>query len=115
MLTKISNLGFLAVFAATLFLGCGQYNEKSQANNSKEVATAMNIEKVTLDVQGMTCSGCEYNVESALKKINGVATVKVDHSNAIAEIQYNSEIANVKEMVAAVNKTGYKATAPKKN
>ncbi len=75
----------------------------------------MNIEKVTLDVQGMTCSGCEYNVESALKKIDGVATVEADYSNAIAEIRYDPEFANVEKFVAAVNKSGYKATAPKKN
>ena len=49
-------MAFVAVFATTLFLVCGKYNEKGQVNDSKGVATAMNIEKVTLDVQGMTCS-----------------------------------------------------------
>ncbi len=115
MLAKFLSVGIVAVLAATLFLSCGKYNEKGQANDSKEVATAMNVAKVTLDVQGMTCSGCEYSVKSALKEIAGVTKAEASFANKSAEVEFDPEVATVAQLVEAVNKTGFKAQAPKSN
>ncbi|MFQ5709703.1 MAG: cation transporter [bacterium] len=113
MMRKLFNPVLVLLLGVALFSGCSKNGERSP-EESNQVATA-NVQKVTLDVQGMTCSGCEYNVESALKKVDGVAAVKADYKKAMAEIQYDPSVASVEEMVAAVNKTGYKASAPKTN
>jgi copper chaperone CopZ len=70
---------------------------------------------VTLDVKGMTCSGCEYSVESALKKVKGVTAADADFKKANAVIEYDTKAVKVERLVEAVNKTGYKATEPEKD
>lgn len=112
MLRKVLTSGLVSILASVLFLGCGKYDEKQQGNESSEVA-ALNTKKVTLDVQGMTCSGCEYNVESALNKIDGVAEVKADYASNSAQVEFDPKRASLDQLIVAVNESGYKAKAPK--
>lgn len=111
---KILSIGLVSFLVLTIWVGCNQNNKKTNSDTSQEVAT-MNLKKVTLDVQGMTCSGCEYNVESALKKVDGVAKAKADYSNGKAEVEFDPEIATVEQLVEAVNKSGYSANAAQIN
>lgn len=102
--------GMVLLLSFAVFSGCSKSadaNDKDGAKKSNSVT-----QQVTLDVKGMTCSGCEYSVESALKKVEGVKKVSADHKKAVAVVEYDPETASVGEMVEAVNKTGYKAAAP---
>ena len=63
----------------------------------------------------MTCSGCEYNVESALKKIDGVTKVKAAFARHAAEVEFDPETATVAQLVQAVNGLGYTAEEQKLN
>lgn len=101
-------MSLTAILGAVLFFSCGRFSETDETESSQEVTVA-NVMKVTLDVQGMTCSGCEYNVESALKQIDGVAKVKADFSSHSAVVEFEPGTATVDKMVEAVNKVGYKA------
>ncbi len=110
MLRKLLQISIVSLVGAVLFSGCGKYADNSHAEESKEVTSA-NIEKITLDVQGMTCSGCEHAVESALKKIDGVAKAKADFTHDMAEVQFDPDIISVEQLVDAVNGTGFSAKA----
>ena len=110
MSRKLVSVGLVSLLFAVLLVCCGQNNEQSSSNTSKEVVT-MNVKKVTLDVQGMTCSGCEHAVESALKKIDGVAKAKADFTHDMAEVQFDPDIISVEQLVDAVNGTGFSAKA----
>ena len=114
MLRKLVSVGLVSLLVPVLLVCCGQNSEQSNSKTSKEVAS-MNLKKVTLDVQGMTCSGCEFNVESVLKKVDGVAKVKADYENDTAEVQFDPQIASVDKLVEAVNHTGYSAKTTKIN
>jgi len=118
MLKKTLTLSFAILFSAVLLSGCGGKSDVPATKSAKDLQDASTATKlVTLDVQGMTCSGCEYNVTSALKKIDGVKEVNASSENAATVVRYDPTLANVEEMVAAVNQSGYKASAPaqKKN
>lgn len=118
MLKKMFTLSVTILFSAVLIAGCGKKSDVPAAKTTKNLQDASTATKlVTLDVQGMTCSGCEYNVKSALKKVDGVKEVDASSKNAVAIVRYDPKLANVEEMVAAVNQSGYKASAPaqKKN
>ena len=56
-----------------------------------------------------TLSGCEYNVESALKKIDGVTKVKAAFAQHSAAVEFDPEAATVVQLVQAVNGLGYTA------
>lgn len=113
MFKSILSMGVVVTLAGGLLIRCGQKDGNSSKTN-QEVA-AVNVEKLTLEVKGMTCSGCEGAVESALKKVDGVAKVKADYQNDRAEVEFDPQKASVDKLVAAVNGSGYTAKPPQTN
>lgn len=66
-----------------------------------------NMQTKTLDVKGMTCGHCKMSVESALKGLDGVATVEVDLSNGKVEVTYDEAKVSFENMKEVVEDQGY--------
>ncbi|WP_394740546.1 heavy-metal-associated domain-containing protein [Natronococcus roseus] len=60
-----------------------------------------------ITVSGMSCEGCEENVEEALTAVSGVTAVDVDRTTEVATIEGS---ANADELAAAIEEAGYEAT-----
>src|SRR3989338_2468658 len=56
----------------------------------------------------MHCSSCAAIIERQLKKVPGVADAKVNFAAEKASILYNAGITKVEDLIAAVEKAGYK-------
>lgn len=67
------------------------------------------MEKVKLNVKGMSCQHCVKAVESALKAVDGVSDVKVKLSSSKAIVSYDGAKTNIAALKAAVNEQGYQA------
>ncbi len=68
---------------------------------------------VVIPVQGMVCIACAGTVKTALKSIAGVSRVEVSLEKRTAEVTYAPEKLSPDQLVAAINKAGYKAGPPK--
>lgn len=104
---------YMSLLLAFFVLSCSQEAGNSEAQGTQPLAE--NLQKVSLEVDGMTCSGCEYNVESTIKKIAGVTFVKADHEGKSAEITFDPEVADVQQFIEAVNGIGYSANKSRLN
>ena len=62
----------------------------------------------TIDVDGMSCGGCEQNVVEALENVSGVSDANADHEAGTATVEGD---ANTDDLVAAVQDAGYDASA----
>lgn len=62
----------------------------------------------TITVEGMTCGGCEQNVEEALANVDGVTSIDVDRTTGSATVEGNSD---TDVLVSAVEDAGYSASA----
>jgi len=65
------------------------------------------LEPTTLSIEGMTCSSCVNSVEKALNAVDGVSAT-INFATETAHILAPADI-DVKELVKAVEKAGYKA------
>ncbi len=65
------------------------------------------VEKMILDVTGMTCGGCVHRVETALQQVEGVEGVSVDLKAGTAAILGDP---NLSEVVDCVKRLGFLAT-----
>jgi copper chaperone CopZ len=74
-----------------------------QGANDEQVA------KAVFRVQGMSCSGCEATMEIALKKLDGVESVKASYDEGRAEISYRPSQVGVQKIQQAIEQLGYKA------
>lgn len=64
-------------------------------------------ERVTIKVGGMTCAMCVKTIESALGRLDGIVSAKVNLGTEKAYVTYNPKIATVAEMKEAIEEAGY--------
>lgn len=70
-------------------------------------------QEVRFAVQGMTCAACENHVNSELAKVAGVVTYKTSFDSRSSLVSFDESKVGVSQIVAAINKTGYKVTGHK--
>lgn len=62
---------------------------------------------VKLAVEGMTCASCPYMVKSALKKVEGVATIDVSLEKKLAVVTFDDATTNVAALTEATSSAGF--------
>jgi copper chaperone len=60
--------------------------------------------------EGFSCPSCVNKIEKQVGRLKGVSSVKVHFASARIEVDHDESKASVDEIVAAIAKTGYKAT-----
>ncbi|MFC7134455.1 MULTISPECIES: heavy-metal-associated domain-containing protein [Salinibaculum] len=63
-------------------------------------------EKRTISVVGMSCTGCEANVEDSLEGIDGVESVDADHEQGTVDVDASASVADG-ALEEAVHDAGY--------
>lgn len=65
-------------------------------------------EKITLKIEGMHCASCEKLVSLELKEVPGVLSAKIDFQKGTGIVE-TTGLADEQEILAAVERAGYKA------
>jgi len=68
------------------------------------------MQTALFNVQGMTCGHCVKAIETKVRSLPGIDTVKVDLQRAVAEIAYESQAVTVDAIIKAINDEGYQAS-----
>jgi len=99
--------------ASTLGLG-SKAQEVRQASSGSIGSTGSHGElaQVVLPVTGMTCVTCEWGIEKALGKLEGVVEAKASSAEQKVLVRYEPGKVSFEQMIEAVDSTGYKASMP---
>ena len=92
----------LVVFFLAFPLLVGSLNISSGSDKMKG-----EISEVTITVKGMTGASCEFNIENAVKKLDGVIMVKANYKKGKVDIQFEKDKVSINDIVEAINKSGY--------
>ncbi|HWP52035.1 MAG TPA: sulfite exporter TauE/SafE family protein [Clostridia bacterium] len=65
------------------------------------------IKSQSLNIGCMTCAGCQNTIEKALGQQRGVIKVQVSYQLGRADIQYDSDITSLDELVKTIEALGY--------
>jgi copper chaperone len=68
------------------------------------------MERQTISVTGMSCNGCEQNVEIALRNLDGVSRVDADHEADTVDVVLEDEVSD-DDVNAAIEQAGYDIVA----
>ena len=68
---------------------------------------AAGVDKVTLNIGGMTCASCVAHVQDALTEVSGVLSASVNLATEQAFVQYLSGVATLKDLGDMVADAGY--------
>ncbi len=67
------------------------------------------LEFVKLRIEGMTCASCVNNIESSLRKINGIREITVNLTTETALVRYDRNVITIKEIIKSIERIGFKA------
>jgi mercuric ion binding protein len=65
---------------------------------------------VTLNVEGMTCQSCPYQVKSALKRVEGVVSASASLEKREAEVIFDDAVTNIATLTQATTDVGFPST-----
>jgi copper chaperone len=65
--------------------------------------------KVTLNVNGMKCGGCEKSVEDILKALKGIQHAKASSKDSTVELEFQDDLIQLDQVKKALNDKGYPA------
>lgn len=91
------------------------YSNNNQGASLLVAQDSAKTNLIVLDVKGMTCAGCERHIENEVGLLTGVKTVNASYSKGSTTIEYLSDKIEEKEIIEAINKTGYKVVEKAKD
>lgn len=65
------------------------------------------IEKVTLNVTGMSCGHCVNSVEGSVGSLSGVQNVKVHLSEGKVDVEFNPQEVSLEKIKETIDDQGY--------
>ncbi len=74
-----------------------------------------NLSTFEYRVTGMTCTGCESHVNTAVKKLAGVESVAASYKEEKAVVKFDPAKTSKEEIEKAISSTGYKVEGVKEN
>lgn len=101
-------LGMVTVFAAVM-LAFPHYSYIFYSDNKSEIVqkNQTNITESIFKVEGMTCKSCNQHVEHEVSLLSGYMAAVADYKTGTVKIKYDNTKSSKKEVVDAINKTGY--------
>jgi copper chaperone CopZ len=67
-------------------------------------------ENITLQVAGMTCTGCEQRLAKALGRVDGVREATADHRTGQVRVRFDPAVTDRVALAAQVHTAGYEVT-----
>ena len=80
------------------------------AANTLAMTASAEQQTVKLKVNGMTCFSCPYQVESALKRVDGVITASASLDTREAEVTFDNTVTNIAALTQATTNAGFPST-----
>ncbi|AKO94448.1 copper chaperone CopZ [Priestia filamentosa] len=65
------------------------------------------MEKVTLNVEGMSCNHCVKAIESSVGELNGVEKVDVNLNEKAVTVEFDKDKATLDEIKETIDDQGY--------
>ncbi len=108
-------LGIVTVFAGLMLAFPYYANALYPTIDKTDTAILQDqpVKTLVLDIEGMTCTGCEEHVEHAANEVEGIKRANASYGEGKAEIEFDPTETSPEKIIDAVNTTGYKVTGSK--
>lgn len=72
------------------------------------------VEKATLHVEGMTCTGCEQRIGKVLGRIEGVSQTAADYRTGVVTVRFDPKATDRSRITRKIQDVGYSVTTDDK-
>ncbi len=106
--------GLAIMMVVFLFsFSCHSAKEESSAEQKEEKAVmdSSAFSTVEIQVEGMTCAGCEEAINNSVQSLAGVAEVVSSHTGKQTVITYDTVKVNIADIKSKISGAGYNPEA----
>ena len=97
----------MLLLTAMILAACNSKTENKDATAPEQEAIAAEWVEVTLNVEGMTCDGCENAIKAGVETLEGIASVESSHEEAWTKVKFDKKTTSLEEIQAKITETGY--------
>lgn len=101
-----------AMAIAILMVSCGG-NQAKQETTGDVSATAADLVEVVINVDGMTCTGCENAIKAGVENLEGIASVESSFEEGWTKVKYDPDKTSVEQIEGKITDTGYTVVGEK--
>jgi len=86
------------------------YSSVFYSNHKKEIVKVdkSNLQRISIDIKGMTCTACEDHINHSVNELNGILDISSSYENGNSEIEFDDSKTTIEEIEKTINKTGYR-------
>jgi len=95
----------IVLMASVLLVGCNSATKKAETTDVESPAAEW--VEVTLNVEGMTCDGCENAIKAGVEALEGIASVESSHEEAWTKVKYDKNSTSLEDIEGKITDTGY--------
>lgn len=97
----------MTLLAATLLVGCNSTTKKTEEGATETPVAAVEWVEVTLNVEGMTCDGCENAIKAGVESLEGISSVESSHEEGWTKVKFDKAVTSVEAIEGKITDTGY--------
>ena len=99
----------LILFLAASCSQSGKKTDEPGQDQKIEVADE-NLMKVSFNVEGMTCEGCEKAIVTSIEKLEGIKEASASHTEGSATVAFDAGKTDIAAISQAITGAGYEVT-----
>ena len=93
--------------AAMMLFACNSNSKTSDDAASETPAAAAEWVEVVLNVDGMTCTGCENAIKAGVESLEGISSVESSFEEGWTKVKYDMSLTSVEDIEGKITDTGY--------
>ena len=97
----------LIVLAAAFLFACNSQNKQSEESTSKVQSANPEWVEVVLNVDGMTCDGCENAIKAGLESLEGIDVVESSYEEGWTKVKFDESLTSLEDIEGKITETGY--------
>ena len=94
-----------------LVIACQNTDKKEKETNDMEALSTVSYE---IDIDGMTCTGCEETIKAGINRLEGVKMVEAHHTHGHAIVEFIEGKTDTTAIKEAITGSGYLVKGIKK-
>lgn len=97
----------LMILAAGVILFACNRETKTSGNATTETPLAAEWVEVVLNVDGMTCDGCEKAIKAGVESLEGIESVESSHEEGWTKVKFDKNLTSLEDIEGKITDTGY--------
>ena len=97
----------IVLAAVTLLFACNSQTKSSNDTEAKVQSANPEWIEVVLDVEGMTCDGCENAIKAGVESLDGIEVVESSYEEGWTKVKFDQSLTSVEDIEGKITDTGY--------